>query len=71
MDLDKTKIIAQTSDMCILQTEELLVMLKVMQNAGWNLIEMIDDDYVEPKRWLRCERYLLCYWKWGWRQQEN
>ena len=33
MDLDKTKIIAQTSDMCILQTEELLVMLKVMQNA--------------------------------------
>ena len=50
MDLDKTKIISLTKDMCILQTEELLVMLPIMQNAGWKLIEMLEDDYFEPKR---------------------
>ena len=71
MDLDKTKIVAQTSDMCILQTEELLVMLKVMQNAWWKLIEMLEDDYYEPKRWLKCERYMLYYGKWDWRCKEN
>jgi hypothetical protein len=47
MELDKTKILSITSDMCIIQTEELLTMLKTMQNAGWKLIEIIDDDYIK------------------------
>ena len=67
MELDKTNIISITSDMCILQTEELLVILPIMQNAGWKLIEMLDDSYFEPKRWLKCERTLLYYGKGNWR----
>ena len=50
--------------MCIIQTEELLTMLKTMQNAGWKLIEIIDDDYI--RYWLRCQRYVVCYGKWNW-----
>lgn len=64
MELDKTKILNITSDMCIIQTEELLPMLKAMQNAGWKLIEIIDDEYV--RYWLRCQRYLVYYGKWNW-----
>lgn len=65
MELDKTNIISLTKDMCIIQTEELLQMLKAMQNAWWKLIEIVDDEYI--RYWLRCQRYLVYYGKWDWR----
>jgi hypothetical protein len=46
MELDKTKILNITNDMCIIQTEELKDILPLMQNAGWKLIDIIDDDYI-------------------------
>ena len=64
MELDKTKILNITSDMCIIETEELKDILPLMQNAWRKLIEIIDDDYI--RYWLRCQRYVVCYGKWNW-----
>lgn len=65
IDMDVTEIIVQTKDYLVIRTEDLLDTMRVLQQAWWTLLDMIDDDYFEPKRWLRCERTMLCYGKWA------
>lgn len=67
IDMDKTVILAQTNDYLVVDTEDVLDTMWVLQQAWWRLIELITDDYFEPKRWLRCERTMLCYGKGNWR----
>ena len=63
IDMDNTAILAQCKDYLVVETEDLLDTMWVLQQAWWTLLEIISDDYFEPKRGLRCERTMLCYWK--------
>lgn len=63
IDMDRTEILAQCKDYLVVETEDLLDTMWVLQQAWWKLLELINDDYFEPKRGLRCERTMLFYWK--------
>lgn len=63
IDFDKTIILSQTKDSLIVETEELTNALITLQSFWRHLIDSIEDDYIQYG--LRCERYILCFWKNG------